>query len=437
MARHTKDFASDPARAGTTKSTPRAAYRGSRELKGEPFRSTRCGRVALVLQGGGALGAYQAGAYEALVELGYPPDWVAGVSIGAINAALIAGNPPERRVERLHEFWRLVSSGLGEIPPPPFDGLRGGFNRASAFRAALYGVPGLFTPRTSLELAIPGRADVLSVYDANPLRATLERLVDFDRINAREMRFSVGAVDVATGNSSYFESATQTIRPEHVLASSALPPWFPPVEIDGVLYRDGGIVTNTPLQYVLDDKPRTDTLVFQVDLFSARGVVPSDLVGVMKRHKEIMYSSRTRYNTDSQVDTQRAMQEIDRLVAKLPPKLQADPAVRQLRTFCKTPTIDIVHLIYHGNPDELASTDYEFSRASIEKRWQAGYADVMRIKTHRDWFADSSPELGVRVYDVHLPEKRTGARGESRAAVAGRRRFPEASFAHFAARKGP
>ena len=170
-------------------------------------------------------------------------------------------------------------------------------------RAALYGVPGLFTPRTSLELAMPGRADVLSIYDTSPLRATLERLVDFDRINACEVRFSVGAVDVATGNSNYFENTRQIIRPEHVLASSALPPWLPPVEIDGAHYWDGGIVSNTPLQYVLDDNPRTNTLVFQVDLFSARGVVPSDLVGVMKRHKEIVYSSRTRYNTDSEVAT--------------------------------------------------------------------------------------------------------------------------------------
>ncbi|KAI3604940.1 Ferredoxin reductase (plasmid) [Cupriavidus necator H850] len=385
-------------------------------MKNELFPYTRCERIALVLQGGGALGAYQAGAYEALVELRYPPNWVAGVSIGAINAAVIAGNPPARRIERLHDFWELASSGLGEIPPPPFEALRGDFNRASAVRAVFYGVPGLFTPRTSLELSMAGLADVLSVYDASPLRATLERLVDFDRINAREIRFSVGAVNVGTGNSMYFDNSRHTIRAEHVLASSALPPWLPPVEIDGVLYWDGGIVSNTPLQYVLDDKPRANTLVFQADLFSARGAVPSDLLGVMKRHKEIVLSSRTRYNTDSEVTSKQLTQEIDRLVAKLPAKLQEDAVVRQLRKLCSTPTIDIVHLIYHGNAAERVSIDYEFSRASIEERWRTGYADVMRINEHRDWFVDSSPELGVRVYDVHLPEKRTGAEHELRTA---------------------
>jgi NTE family protein len=367
-------------------------------VKNERFFNPRHERVALVLQGGGALGAYQAGVYQALEELGYPPNWVAGVSIGAINAALIAGNAPGQRVQRLREFWRLVSSGPGEIPAPPPGVWRGAYNRASALRAVLFGVPGFFTPR------IPPQ---LSLYDTSALRATLERLVDFDRINAREIRFSVGAVNVATGNSLYFDNSSQPIRPEHVLASGALPPGLPPVEIDGALYWDGGIVSNTPLQYVLDDKPRANTLVLQVDLFSACGTVPLDLAGVMKRHKEIMYSSRTRYNTDSLLGAQRLRQLVDRLVAKLPRELQHDPDVMELGKSADPATVDIVHLIYRGGADELASTDYEFSRASIEERWRSGYADVMRVDQHRDWLVDSNPELGVRVYDVHEPQART------------------------------
>jgi NTE family protein len=367
-------------------------------VKSERFFNPRHERVALVLQGGGALGAYQAGVYEALAELGYPPNWVAGVSIGAINAALIAGNAPELRVQRLREFWRLVSSGAGEIPPPPPGLWRSAYNRASALRAALFGVPGFFAPNM---------APHLSLYDTAPLRATLERLVDFDRINAREIRFSLGAVNVATGNSLYFDNSSQQIRPEHVLASGALPPGLPPVEVDGALYWDGGVVSNTPLQYVLDDKPRANTLVMQVDLFSAHGMVPFDLAGVMKRHKEITYSSRTRYNTDSLLGAQRMRQAIDRLVAKLPRELQDDRDVAELRACADPATVDIVHLIYRGGPDELASTDYEFSRASIEERWKSGYADVMRVDQHRDWLVDSNPELGVRVYDVHEPQART------------------------------
>jgi len=372
-------------------------------MKKKRLQHSRDERTALVLQGGGALGAYQAGVYQALTELGYTPEWVAGVSIGAINAALIAGNSPERRVERLREFWERVSSGLGEIPAPP-NGLHRAYNATSALRSALFGVPGLFTPRLSPFL---GADDVPSVYDTSPLRATLEELVDFDRINARPMRFSVGAVNVASGNSVYFDNTRDTIRLEHVLASAALPPGFPAIEVDGEFYWDGGIVSNTPLQHVIDDKPRVDRLVFQVDVFSARGAVPSTLPEVMKRHKEIMYSSRTRYNTDTLVAEQRLRQQMERLMAKLPPDVQDDEDVQELRSSCSAASLDIVHLIYRGGPDELESTDYEFSRASIKERWQRGYADVMRIDEHPEWLIASTPELGVRVYDVHEPEKRT------------------------------
>jgi NTE family protein len=219
----------------------------------------------LVLQGGGALGAYQAGVYEELLSSAYEPDWIAGVSIGAINAALIAGNPPERRIERMTEFWHTVSSGMGPLShaftttqdadtaAAAAAWPRGLFNQFSAFWSMVAGIPGFYHPRMPPSNLHPeGTHAAISVYDTAPLRATLERLIDFDLINSKKVRLSVGAVNVVTGNSEYFDNFERTIGPEHVMASGALPPAFPPVVIDGESYWDGGIVSNTPLQYVLD-----------------------------------------------------------------------------------------------------------------------------------------------------------------------------------------
>jgi NTE family protein len=352
-------------------------------------------RVALALQGGGALGAYEAGAYEALAELGYAPNWLVGVSIGALNAALIAGNPPERRVECPREFWHFVSADLGELPAPPPGAWRTAYQQGTALRAALYGVPGFSAPSVRPQW---------SIYGTSALRDTLERLVDFDRVNARETRLSVGAVDVATGASTYFDSRHRPIRAEHIVATCALPPGLPPVEVAGAFYWDGAIVTNTPLQYVLDDKPRANTLVFQVDLYSARGALPVDLDGVRRRRKEIAYSSRTRFDTDSLVTAQRLRQSLDRLTAKLPRKLRHDPDLETLRRLADTATVDVVRLIRRAAADEPVSAEYEFSRASVEERWRSGYADVMRMNSHREQLVDSNPELGVRVYQVREPQ---------------------------------
>jgi predicted acylesterase/phospholipase RssA len=217
----------------------------------------------LVQQGGGALGAYQAGVYERLAAAKLEPDWVVGISIGAINGALIAGNPPQRRAERLREFWERVSvPGWGWLPGQDW----------SAHYAMAFGVPGFFSPRlTPAPLAAPGSDAALSYYDPAPLRSTLEELVDFDRLNQGGVRLSVGAVEVVSGDERWFDTAHERITVDHILASGALPPGFPPVMIDGVAYWDGGIVSNTPLQYVIDHPPARDLLVFQVDLFSARG----------------------------------------------------------------------------------------------------------------------------------------------------------------------
>ncbi len=274
-----------------------------RVITGERHLPFEC--VALVLQGGGALGAYQAGVYEALAEAGIYPDWVAGISIGAINCALIAGNAPEARVDKLRAFWEEItsnplSSGCEWTTAPSGDAARLWLNQWSASVALIAGSPGFFTPRCPPPWLYPaGAANATSLYDTNELRTTLERLVDFDRLNAAAIRLSVGAVNVRSGNFVYFDTQTHTIGPDHIMASGALPPGFPPIEIEGEQYWDGGLVSNTPLDWVVESQPHFDTLAFQVDLWSARGELPRTLVEVSTRQKEIQYSSRTRASTDS------------------------------------------------------------------------------------------------------------------------------------------
>ncbi len=357
---------------------------------------------ALVLQGGGALGAYQAGVYEALLESDDKLDWVAGVSIGAINAALIAGNAPQHRVARLKEFWTLISSGSAQNVPLQW-GDRAVLNQWSAAAAALVGIPGFFRPRADPSLLLGGAAPVLSYYDTAPLKATLERLVDFDRINHRQMRLSVGAVNVRTGNSTYFDNATQRIGVEHIMASGALPPGFPPVHIEGQDYWDGGIVSNTPLQYVLDSFERNRRLVvLQVDLFSARGPMPHTLSEVVERQKDITYSSRTRMNTDSVAANVNLQQALADLITRLPARLRNDAAVQSLQSQMTHQPVDIVHLIYRDKPYELDSKDYEFSRAMVEEHWQAGARDMRNTIAHPEWL-QSATQDGVTTFDLGEP----------------------------------
>jgi NTE family protein len=357
---------------------------------------------ALVLQGGGALGAYQAGVYEALIDCDKQLDWVAGVSIGAINAAIIAGNAPEHRVARLREFWQLVSSGPGQSMPVTW-GDRAVMNQWSAVAAIWSGIPGFFRPRMDPSLLLGGSAPVLSYYDTAPLKSTLERLVDFDRINRRETRLSVGAVDVRSGNSIYFDNSAHKIRVEHIMASGALPPGFPPVHIDGQDYWDGGILSNTPLQYVLDTHPRTQRLVvLQVDLFSARGTMPRTLSEVLERQKDISYSSRTRMNTDAMAANLNLQQALADLIGRLPPSMRTDPAVAQLQAHLKHQPIDIVHLIYRDKPYELDTKDYEFSRAMVTEHWEAGKRDMCSTIAHPEWLRSESVN-GVTTYDLTEP----------------------------------
>ena len=356
--------------------------------------------IVLVLQGGGALGAYQAGVFEVIAGFPHEPHWVAGVSIGAINAALIVGNPANRRVERLHEFWDLVSSRSGGMAPW-WDGQRTAIHHLNAFMAASLGVPGFYEARMPPPVFQPeGTAEAISLYDTAPLRSTLERLIDFDLINSRKIRLSVGAVNVLTGNSVYFDNAHQVIGAEHIMASGALPPAFAPVMNDGEPYWDGGIVSNTPLQYVLDNRPPARILIAQVDLFSARGPMPVNLPGVMSRQKDILYSSRTRYNTDKLAQIQRNKKTILGLIAKLPASERNAVDIKELAAANRTAHVDIVHLIYRQNRFELESKDYEFSRTSVLEHWAAGKRDMQCTVEHPDLLNKSRVDDGVTVYDL-------------------------------------
>ena len=362
-----------------------------------------CGKVGLVLQGGGALGAYQAGVYATLAERGYEPDWISGVSIGAVNGALIAGNPPERRTERLRQFWELVTDGISVKPLLEGDMARGVFNDWSALASIASGVRGFFQPRMPSPWLQPwGTEGALSFYDTSPLRETLEQLVDFDLLNDGHPRLSVGAANIRKGNSVYFDTRERRIGPEHIMASAALPPGFPPIQIDGEHYWDGGVVSNTPLQYLLDVQRDASMLVFQVDLFSAHGALPHNLLGVYERHKDILYSSRTRLNTDQARNEHDLRRAIERLLEKLPAELEGDADVRYIRRQCvRHMFMSVVQLIYREKNYETQTKDYEFSRVSMEEHWQAGVNDTRRTLRHEEqWLKPPDDLTGVRVFDI-------------------------------------
>ncbi|HTD90993.1 MAG TPA: patatin-like phospholipase family protein [Burkholderiales bacterium] len=353
-----------------------------------------------MLQGGGALGAYQGGVFEMLSKTYCEPNWLAGISIGAINAALICGNPAQTRVTRLREFWELVSSTCLTSRFPGANPRRAQ-NDTSAVQALFFGVPGFFAPRLPPALLQPqGTLAAISYYDTAQLKRTLERLVDFDRINSGVVRLSVGAVNVRTGNFEYFDSAKQRIDARHIMASGALPPGFAPVEIDGEYYWDGGLVSNTPLQYVLDQPGTRARVVFQVDLFPARGPMPSGMGEVIEREKDIRYSSRTRLNTTNELELQRIALAAQRLLVKLPPTLRGDPDALTLAQIRSDNAVDVVHLIYRSKHYESQSKDYEFSRLSMEEHWESGRADMAHTLHDTRWLHRGQSIQGLRVFDL-------------------------------------
>jgi NTE family protein len=362
---------------------------------GLPFET-----VALVLQGGGALGSYQAGVYEGLAAAGIEPNWIASISIGALNTAVIAGNPPQTRVQKLREFWETICRPAFFVPPAEWTQswvehsgaeARKVFSAFAAWRAIVEGQRDFFVPR-GLAPWLGGRQGVLqsSFYDTAQLKNTLERLVDFDRINNGNMRVCVGAVNVRTGNFEYFDNtrgpARKGLRAEHFMASGALPPGFPAVEIDGEFYWDGGLVSNTPLSQVLEATPRRDTLSFQVDLWRARGQLPENVYDAQERQKEIQYSSRTRAITDFMANAQHYRRLLREVLEHVPPKVRATDAwCREAQAFACERQYSVIHLIYQDKEWEGLSKDYEFSPQSMHEHWASGLRDIQQALANESW----------------------------------------------------
>lgn len=373
--------------------------------------------VALVLQGGGALGAYQAGVYEGIREAGIPLNRLAGISIGALNTAIIAGNPPERRLERLREFWETICQ-----PNTPFMTLPAAFEQSifdmndasrqflghlNASRAILDGQNGFFQPRVPAPVLPSMRYPPAeaSYYSIDALKGTLERLCDFDRVNSSEFHVSVGAVNVRNGNFVYFDNRERTLRPEHFMASGALPPAFPAVEIDGEFYWDGGLVSNTPLGHVLQERPMRDTLAFQVDLWSARGAAPTNMSEVSDRMQDIRYSSRTRFVTEHFRQSQELRHLLWRMLQDIPEevRLQADYA-ELAEQISSAKCYNVVHLIFRNQPYDLHYKDHQFGLAAMREHWKHGLADIRKTLGNPACLAMPSRDIGFVTHDIHRDE---------------------------------
>ncbi|CAO3949801.1 DUF3734 domain-containing protein [Achromobacter mucicolens] len=371
--------------------------------------------VALVLQGGGALGSYQAGVYQGLHEAGIRPNWISGISIGSINAAIIAGSPEDERVERLRGFWESICRPTGFAALPwgdtldgMFEGVPFGFGspsmngQVSALQALLTGQPGFFKPRFPPPYLVRGRgAASTSFYDTTPLAATLRQFVDFDLLNSGAVRASFGAVNVRSGNFAYFDSLHDTLRPEHIMASGALPPGFPSVEIDGEHYWDGGIVSNTPLAQVLTTDNMRDTLAFQVDLWPARGPLPTSLEEVAERQKDIQYSSRTRLVTDQLRRVLKLRHGLQRLLERLPESERSAPDLADIRKLSHTPATNIVNLIYEAKHRERYSKDYEFGTEAMREHWESGLADIRHTLEKPGILARPTQDSCFVTHDIH------------------------------------
>ncbi|MGA2127885.1 MAG: patatin-like phospholipase family protein [Xanthobacteraceae bacterium] len=363
--------------------------------------------VVLVLQGGGALGAYQAGVFQALDEAGIPLNWLCGVSIGAINAALIAGSPPDRRVAHLREFWEAVTqpapaSGFpwlaNPLWPSPEDG-RIWANRMSAFGTMLYGARNFFSPRPVPPLGSSAeKPDLVSYYDISPLEATLTRLVDFDLINAKAIRLSVGATHVRTGQPIWFENTERDIAPHHIIASASLPPGFPATEVDGEYYWDGGVVSNTPMQWVVDNRPHSTGLVFQVDLWDATGEVPLDIAAANMRAMEIHSASRINISVEQYRKMQQIRSALGKILEQIPEDRRNEPEFLMLAEEAHATVATLVQLKYETKKYELASKIFEFSRRGMEEHWKAGHDDMRAVLEQPGVLELPHASEGLRVF---------------------------------------
>jgi len=360
-------------------------------------------RIVLVLQGGGALGAYQAGVFQALHEHALAPDWVVGTSIGAINAAILAGNRPEDRLPRLKQFWQRIAHRDSIDLNLLSDQQRRSNSWLSTFDTLLRGVPGFFKPRQfslfPAGVAVP--PEEASFYDTSELARTLDELVDFDYLNQPEsMRLSVNALRVKCGTLASFDSAHQRLGEEHIRASGALPPGFPGVRVDGDLYWDGGLYSNTPLESVLDDTPHIDTLVFMVDLWSADGPEPTTLDEVQTRQKDVTFASRSKRHIEDYVSRHTMQRKLRQLYAKLPDSAQNRRETEELVALGCDSTMHIVRLPYAGRDWHMASKDINFSQGSIEWRWEQGYQDALRAIRAAGWLALLEEDTPLVVHEL-------------------------------------
>lgn len=355
-------------------------------------------QVVLVLQGGGALGAYQAGAYQALMEGGIEPDWVIGTSIGAINGALIAGNEPANRIPRLREFWDGVgrSSPLDQLWLPSIFG-----NSMANLSTIMSGVPGFFTPNPQAFLGptFPLGVGKASYYTTDPLKATLARLVDFDCINRRHVRLSVGAVNVRSSEMRYFDSKAMSLDAAHIMASGALPPAFPAVTIDGESYWDGGIYSNTPIEVVLDDVPRRDSLIFSVNVWQPAGEHPTTIQQVMARQKDIQFASRGKSHVGRQAQLHRLRHVVRELVNHMPPELRADPVVQELAGYGCGTLMHLVRLLSPRLDGEDHTKDIDFTRSGIERRWKAGHDHARKVLAEKPWQGPVDALAGIVIHE--------------------------------------
>ncbi|PPQ18516.1 patatin [Bradyrhizobium sp. AC87j1] len=356
------------------------------------------GQVVLVLQGGGALGSYQAGVYQALHEAGIEPDWVIGTSIGAINASLIAGNAPEHRLARLKEFWKRME----QTPVWTLGGAFPDFNDRLAYWSTVTGgIRGFFQPNPLAHAgdAYPLGADNAGYYSTAPLEKTLSELVDFDLANRCAPRLTVGAAHVGTSEMRYFDSRNSELTVKHVMASGALPPAFPAVRIDGELYWDGGILSNTPTEAVFDDNPRRDSLIFSVHLWNPVGAEPNTIAEVLNRHKDVQYSSRISSQIARQQQAHRLRHVINQLAARLPESERSDPAVRELMSYGCPTRMHVVRLLAPQLERETHTKDIDFSPSGITRRWHAGYAHTRSVLARKPWIGEFDPLSGVVLHE--------------------------------------
>lgn len=384
---------------------PRTTAAAPRRKPAKPNASAR--QTVLVLQGGGALGAYQGGVFESLAAHGHQPDWVVGTSIGAINGAIIAGNPPERRLARLREFWYLVGRDdpLSPLEANPFTAwLAPWLNASELWQTVAQGIPGFFEPRRGgvLDINQPVPTHDAGFYDTAPLRQTLEQLVDFDYLNERHVRCTVCAVAVDSGELVTFDNTRRAdpMGPEHIMASGALPPGFPPVMVKGKAYWDGGIYSNTPLDVVMDDATRHDTLCFMVDLWDPTEAEPRSISAAMSRLKNIQYASRTHEHLEDHRRMQNMRRAIQILASRLPANEREDRELQHLARLGCNSTVNIVRLIMKALPGDDHTKDIDFARQRLATRWTAGHADAERALAHKAWLAPVPGHVGMVIHEL-------------------------------------